>query len=75
MRMCQEKIREMLREADYDLVFWDSRELRRRTSMSWNFIVEQFFYHPDFPKRKIGSKWLFPARETRQFLERWLLEQ
>lgn len=75
MRLCQEKIAEMLREADLDLVFWDAAELKRRTCMSWNFIQEQFFYDPRFPKSKVGSKWYFPARETRFFLEQWIREQ
>ena len=75
----QEEVRrqvaEKLKEADTELVFWDAKELMRRTCMSWNFIQQQFFYDPRFPKAKIGSKWYFPARETREFLERWLAEQ
>jgi hypothetical protein len=69
------QVAEKLREADTELVFWDAKELMRRTCMSWNFIQQQFFYDPRFPKAKIGSKWYFPARETREFLERWLAEQ
>ena len=75
----QEEVRrqvaEKLREADTDLVFWDAKELMRRTCMCWNTIQKQFFYDPRFPKAKIGTKWYFPARETREFLEQWLREQ
>ncbi|CCC85735.1 DUF771 domain-containing protein [Paenibacillus sp. P2(2022)] len=74
-QLVKSKIAEVLKEADVEYVFWDAAELKRRTCMSWNFIQEQFFYHPGFPKRKVGSKWYFPARETREFLENWLLEQ
>ncbi|MGF9644078.1 group-specific protein [Paenibacillus sp. MABNS29] len=69
------KIAEILKEADAEYVFWDAVELKRRTCMSWNFIQEQFFFDPNFPKRKVGSKWYFPARETRAFLEKWLLDR
>jgi phage pi2 protein 07 len=69
------QVAEKLREADTDLVFWDAKELMRRTCMCWNTIQKQFFYDPRFPKAKIGTKWYFPARETREFLERWLAEQ
>lgn len=73
LQVCKEHIASMLKEADLELVFWDSNELTRRTCMSWNTIQSTFFFEPDFPKRKIGSKWYFPARETRNFLEAWIL--
>jgi phage pi2 protein 07 len=74
-RMYSEKIAEAIKEADYELVFWDSAELKRRTCLSWNTIQDSFFFDPRFPKRKIGNKWYFPVRETRKFLETWLQEQ
>lgn len=73
--MVKQKIMELLQEFDAELVFWDTAELKRRTCLSWNTIQDQFFYHPDFPKFKVGSKWMFPARETREFLTKWLSEQ
>jgi len=75
----QEEVRRQVAEAlkslDTDLVFWDAKELMRRTCMCWNTIQKQFFYDPRFPKAKIGTKWYFPAREAREFLEQWLREQ
>ncbi len=73
--LCKQKIAELIKEVDVEYVFWDTGELKRRTCMSWNTLQEAFFFDPRFPKRKVGSKWYFPARETRSFLERWLLEQ
>lgn len=72
--LCKAKIAELLKEIDAEYVFWDAAELKRRTCMSWNFIQEQFFFDPRFPKKKVGNKWYFPARETRVFLEKWLEE-
>jgi len=69
------QVAEKLKEADTELVFWDAKELMRRTCMSWNFIQQQFFFDPRFPKVKIGAKWYFPAREAREFLEQWLKER
>jgi hypothetical protein len=43
--------------------------------MSWDTIQATFFFDPRFPKRKVGGKWYYPVRETRQFLETWLDEQ
>ncbi|MNB88926.1 hypothetical protein D3C75_359460 [compost metagenome] len=73
--LCKEQIAERLKEMDSEFVFWDSSELRKRTCMSWSTIQETFFFDPRFPKRKVGGKWYYPVRETREFLERWLKEQ
>lgn len=73
--ICREKIGELLKEVDAELVFWDAAELKKRTCMSWNFIQDQFFFDPRFIKRKVGQKWYFPVRETRAFLEQWINEQ
>ena len=74
-KILKQKISEMLKEADAELVFWDSGELKKRTCMSWNTIQDTFFFDPRFIKRKVGQKWYFPVRETRLFLEDWLNEQ
>ena len=70
-----EKLQERMREVEAELVFWDTKELKRRTCMSWNTIQEQFFFDPRFTKHKIGGKWYFPARETQQFLLMWIAEK
>lgn len=74
-KLIQEKIAELVKVVDAEYVFWDTKELKKRTCMSWNTIMGAFFYDPRFIKRKIGGKWYFPARETRAFLEQWILEQ
>lgn len=74
-RICREKIEELIKDVEGEYVYWDSAELQRRTCMSWNFIQDTFFFDPRFPKRKVKSKWLFPVRETKKFLESWLMEQ
>ncbi|MBE0342400.1 group-specific protein [Paenibacillus sp. 28ISP30-2] len=74
-KLIQEKVAELVKVVDAEYVFWDTKELRKRTCMSWNAILNTFFHDPRFIKRKVGKKWYFPARETRAFLEMWLLEQ
>lgn len=69
------RIAELVKEVDAEYVFWDTEELKRRTCMCWNTILSTFFYDPRFPKAKIGGKWYFPARQAREFLERWFEEQ
>ncbi|WP_429373779.1 group-specific protein [Paenibacillus sp. DS2015] len=73
--MCRERINTLIKEVDAEYVFWDSKELMKRTCMSWNTIQNTFFFDPRFIKHKVGTKWYFPVRETREFLEKWLREQ
>lgn len=74
-KLARERIGELVKEVDAEYVFWDTAELKKRTCMSWNTIQETFFHDPRFVKRKVGSKWYFPAKETRAFLKQWLREQ
>ncbi|KGR87553.1 group-specific protein [Lysinibacillus odysseyi] len=64
-----------MEEIEESKVFWDTRELKRRTCMSWNTIQEHFFHDPRFPKVKLGGKWFYPAKETETFLNQWLKEK
>lgn len=74
-QMVQAAVREKINTIDKELVFWDTRELKRRTCMSWNTIQEHFFHDPRFPKVKLGGKWFYPAKEVEQFLLIWLKEK
>lgn len=69
------KLDEHLEKIDNELLFWDTDDLMKQTRLSWNTIQKEFFYDPRFPKRKLGRKWLFPARKTKEFLLEWLDEQ
>ncbi|MEW4325892.1 group-specific protein [Rossellomorea marisflavi] len=66
------KVEEHLKKIDQDLLFWDRKELERRTCMSWPTIQKEFFFLPNFPKYKVGAKWYFPADATKEFLVEWL---
>ncbi|HZH60491.1 MAG TPA: group-specific protein [Metabacillus sp.] len=68
-----EELKKKMEQIDKELVFWDTKELERRTCMCMNTIQKEFFYEPEFPKRKIGIKWYYPAQQTREFLEKWIM--
>ncbi|MEH7362183.1 group-specific protein [Priestia megaterium] len=68
-------LKEKIDEVDAELIFWDTKELKRRTCMSWNTIQKEFFFDPRFPKRKVGGKWYIYAPKAKEFLENWLFEQ
>ncbi len=71
-RIYLEKIEASLEEIEKELIFWDRKELERRTCMCWSTIQKEFLFDPDFPKYKIGAKWYFPAKEAQVFLLNWI---
>ncbi|MDQ0257924.1 phage pi2 protein 07 [Evansella vedderi] len=74
-KMILEKVEEVAKDVDKELIFWDSKELTRRTCMSWNTVVKTFFHDPRCPRYKVGGKWYFSAEEMKKFLLVWLSEQ
>lgn len=74
-KMYTQKLEEHIEKMDKELLFWDTKELVKQTRLSWDTIQKEFFYDPRFPKRKVGRKWLFPAKQTKEFLLTWLDEQ
>jgi len=73
--LCRERISTLIKEVEGEYIFWDRKELERKTCMSWPLILKSFFYDKRFKKHKIGNKWYFPVKETKEFLLTWLSEQ
>ncbi|MED1205868.1 group-specific protein [Heyndrickxia acidicola] len=74
-RLYLEKLDEHIEKIDKERTFWDTKELQRQTMLSWSTIQNEFFYDERFPKYKLGRKWMFPAKKTREFLLMWIEEQ
>ena len=74
-QLYKEQIAETIKKVDAELVYWDRKELMRRTCMSWDSIQKLFFFDPRFKKFKVGGKWYFPAKAANDFLLEWIEEQ
>lgn len=59
-------------DPDKTRTLWDMKELCRQVSMSENTVKEKFFYEKGFPKYRVGGKWYMIAKETEEFLIRWI---
>ena len=68
----REEIAKRVERAIVTQTLWDLQELSRQVSMSIPFIKEHFFYNEDFPKFRVGTKWLMPAQETHDYVVNWL---
>jgi hypothetical protein len=71
----KKEIQKRLDKLDKAFVLWDVKELMKQTNMSLNFMKDHFFYHPNFPKYRIGAKWYFPSEEATAFILNWLKDQ
>ncbi|WP_025726797.1 hypothetical protein [Heyndrickxia ginsengihumi] len=74
-KMYLDQLEEHIKKFDAELLFWDTKDLIKQTRLSWSTIQKEFFYDPRFPKYKLGRKWLFPAKETKEFLLEWIMEK
>lgn len=75
LQMTREEIRAMVKSVENEFVFWDLKTLCEKTCMSRSFVQSTFFWLPDFPKKKVGSKWLMSPKKVAAYLEDWLDKQ
>lgn len=68
------KVEEHLKEIDLEVFFMDSKQLANYLNMSWNTIVSHLLYDEDFPKVRLGSKWLFNRKEVQEFMKKYYVE-
>ncbi|WP_244094245.1 group-specific protein [Jeotgalibacillus salarius] len=64
----KKELSKRLDQLEGQTLFWDMNELLRQTCMSVNFLKEHFLYEKDFPKYRVGKKWVFPAKEVSEYL-------
>ncbi|WP_057915811.1 MULTISPECIES: helix-turn-helix domain-containing protein [Peribacillus] len=69
-----QKVEEHLREIEQEVFFMDSKQLATYLNMSWNTIVSNLLYDEDFPKVRLGSKWLFNRKEVQEFMKAYYVE-
>ncbi len=73
-KLYMDELKKHIEKFDKEILFWDTNDLIKQTRLSWSTIQKEFFYDERFPKYKLGRKWLFPAKETKEFLMTWLSE-
>jgi len=66
-----QKIDERLRELESEVFFMNSKQLAAYLNMSWNSIVTHILSDEEFPKIRLGSKWLFHKKEVSNYMEKY----
>jgi phage pi2 protein 07 len=69
-----QKVEERLKEIELEVFFMDSKQLSAYLNMSWNTIASNLLYEEDFPKVRLGTKWLFNRKEVQEFMQKYYIE-
>ena len=74
-KIIEHQLQHVFQQYDGKQVFWDIKTLCKKTCMSRSFVQSTFFWLPDFPKFKVGGKWLVRAEEAEKYLIEWSKKQ
>jgi len=71
------QINNKIEEFDKNKLFYSLDDLVRITTFSKGHIMNTFFNDYRFKKirKRVGRKWVFPLKETNDFLKIWISEQ
>ena len=69
-----QRIDEHSQEHESEVFFMNSKQLAIYLNMSCNTIVTHLLYDEEFPKIRLGSKWLFHKKEVNKYMEKYYNE-
>lgn len=69
-----QKIEERLKEIESHVFFLNSEQLEEYVNMSWNSITAHLMSDEEFPKIRLGRRWLFPRKKVKLYMEKYYEE-
>ncbi|WP_203332624.1 helix-turn-helix domain-containing protein [Planococcus beigongshangi] len=66
-----EQLDKRMKEIEGEVFFMSSKELCRFVGMSWPLVSAHLISDYDFPKIRMGNKWLFPKREVAEYMQKY----
>jgi hypothetical protein len=66
-----EEVQKRLDKIELQSMLMDSKQLRKMLNLSWPTIEKVFLSDPNFPKMRIGTKWLFNRQQVKEYVDRW----
>ncbi|RHW31507.1 DNA-binding protein [Neobacillus notoginsengisoli] len=69
--MFQMEVQKRLDRMELDSMLLDSKKLCQMLSLSWPTIEKTFLSDPNFPKMRVGTKWMFNRNEVQAYIDRW----
>jgi predicted DNA-binding transcriptional regulator AlpA len=68
------EVQKHLENIEMDTMLLDSKQLCKMLNLSWPTIEKLFLNDPDFPKIRVGKKWVFNRREVQAYIDSWSIE-
>ncbi|TYS57898.1 helix-turn-helix domain-containing protein [Bacillus infantis] len=68
------EIQKRLDRIEFESMLMDSKQLCKMLSLSWPTVEKEFIRDPNFPKIRLGTKWLFNRSEVQQYINHWSIE-
>lgn len=65
------EVQKRLDQIEFDSLLMDSKQLCKMLSLSWPTIEKLFIRDPNFPKIRVGTKWLFNRNEVQNYIDQW----
>lgn len=68
------EVQKCLAKLEMDTMLMDSKQLCKELNFSWPTIEKLFLSDPNFPKMRVGKKWIFNRKEVREYINGWSME-
>lgn len=68
------EVKKRLDKIELNALLLDSKQLCKMLSLSWPTVEKTFLVDPNFPRMRIGTKWVFNRKEVQDYIDRWSLE-
>lgn len=69
-----DEVQKRLDKFELQVLLLDSKQLCKLLSLSWPTVEKIFLSDPNFPRMRVGTKWVFNRREVQVYVDRWSVE-
>ncbi|MEH7085137.1 DNA-binding protein [Neobacillus drentensis] len=68
------EVKSRLDKIELETLLMNSKQLCNDLSLSWPTVEKVFLSDTNFPRIRVGSKWLFPRKEVERYIDIWAIE-
>lgn len=65
------EVQKRLEEIELQSLLMDTKQLCKMLSLSWPTVEKTFLSDPNFPRLRIGKKWVFNRKEIQTYIDSW----
>lgn len=65
------EVEKHLEKMEMETMLMSSKQLCHTLNLSWPTIEKLFLNDPNFPRIRIGKKWIFNRREVQEYINHW----